>query len=53
MDLAWWALATLQVLTLVWLVVLIGGFWRLQRALRDARAACEASAARKNEPDRR
>lgn len=35
MDLAWWALAVLEALGLVWLLVLAAGYYRLRKLLRD------------------
>lgn len=36
-DLAWWALASLEVLGFVWLIVLAAGYLRLRRLLRELR----------------
>lgn len=35
MNLAWWALAVLEALGLVWLLVLGAGYLRLRKLLRD------------------
>jgi hypothetical protein len=48
LDLAWWALAVLEVLGFTWLVALAAGYWRLRRLLREAeRRALLAEKARK------
>lgn len=38
MDLAWWALAVLEALGLVWLLVLGAGYLRLRKLLRDLKS---------------
>lgn len=37
LDLAWWALAVLEALGAVWVVVLACGYLRLRRLVRDLR----------------